>query len=406
MIIDYFCLACLALCVASTKALLVPGETKAAATVALAPLALGNERIVVQLPGLDSKIELPRDGDPVRLADEVCTVANLDCTTHASRGEVISLLRRAQQIARENVSIPLLQRSMESSRTDVDDLAGSTFWKEQIEQLQACIVAQPRQFLRCHVIQFLMFVGNSGLANAELAWLKANKKLEWIHRAIEESFVGNPYTVQNYSPMTSANALHHAYAAARFEDSTSETLENMEVIVEFGGGYGSFARVAFQAGFKGKFVIHDLHPFSLLQRHFLFSLGIPVREHKDWNRYNTGVWFTSTMDELAAFHLREIAEATKHTMMVGMFSLSEVSVELRESFFSAGPGAFHNFLFFIQPSWRENSKSENLDWFLRFMFHTRPDLAWHSWQDKGICDNRYICGSWRGRGAMQQELDV
>jgi hypothetical protein len=53
-------------------------------------------------------------------------------------------------------------------------------------------------------------------------------------------------------------------------------LEHLSSILEFGGGYGSTARLAFRLGFRGNYVIYDLPEFSALQRFYLHTLGFPV----------------------------------------------------------------------------------------------------------------------------------
>ena len=55
-------------------------------------------------------------------------------------------------------------------------------------------------------------------------------------------------------------------------------LSSSGVIVEFGGGYGSMCRLLHKLGFSGQYFIYDLPEFVALQRYFLKSIGMPVRD--------------------------------------------------------------------------------------------------------------------------------
>lgn len=50
------------------------------------------------------------------------------------------------------------------------------------------------------------------------------------------------------------------------------------IVLEFGGGYGSLCRGFHRCGFKGKYMIFYFPHFSTLQRFFLGSAGIMVHE--------------------------------------------------------------------------------------------------------------------------------
>lgn len=347
-----------------------------------------------------------RDDDPFTAAKNICS--QLYC-----KPKFQNILEQhifdKQQSSRASASLPTLVKDLETASFEVDELENSTFWAEQLLSLQGCLRNFPMQFLKCEVIQFLMFMGNHELAKSEFSWLADNVSSKWLDLALAESFVGTPNLMtigkseaNALQYETSSNLLHHVYSLARFTTATQLNINRMEIIVEFGGGYGSFARLAFQAGFNGKYVIHDLNPFSILQKHYLFSVGVPVRELEDWDKYTNGVWFTSSLRDFESLKLNSPGvQKNKNTMLVGMFSLSEVSVELREKFFSLGPASFHNYLFLVQPSWRENTVALNLEWFSKFMLVERGDLSWHTWADYGTNDDRFICGSWNRAGAVQ-----
>ena len=73
---------------------------------------------------------------------------------------------------------------------------------------------------------------------------------------------------------SSNNLLHHAYNLLQLDLHTP--LHKLPTILEFGGGYGSTARLAFRLGFQGTYLIFDLPEFSALQRFYLSTLNFPV----------------------------------------------------------------------------------------------------------------------------------
>ena len=119
----------------------------------------------------------------------------------------------------------------------------------------------------------------------------------------------------------------------------------MDLIVEFGGGYGSFARVVMNGGFRGRYVIYDLHPFNLIQKYYLKSLGWKVRTLDEWESYDSGIWMVHDLKTLKKLHLNEGFANNELAMFVAMFSLSEVTDSLKDAFMALGPSPFHNYLF-------------------------------------------------------------
>jgi hypothetical protein len=70
-------------------------------------------------------------------------------------------------------------------------------------------------------------------------------------------------------PGSSGTLIHHAYHLHRFETVTGRFLLELQEIIEFGGGYGSMARLLARLGYRGRYHIHDLPEFAALQRFYL-----------------------------------------------------------------------------------------------------------------------------------------
>ena len=201
-----------------------------------------------------------------------------------------------------------------------------------------------------------MFAGSPILAEQELRWLQQHTSKEWRMNMLQESSVGDPpYRLyfDHSKYWTSTNLIHHAYSYARFENTVPNVkISSLDLIVEFGGGYGSFARVVLNGGFKGRYIIYDLHPFNIIQKYYLSALGFKIRTIDEWNTHDDGVWLVHDLDTLKQLHLYERFAVNELTMFVAMFSISEVTDSLKESFVALGPGKFHNYLFYFQPEWQ------------------------------------------------------
>ena len=99
----------------------------------------------------------------------------------------------------------------------VNEVEGTDFWKRQLQSLKSCLnTLGPRTFLRCQVIQYLMFAGNRILAHQELNWIIQHTTLNWRIQMLRESQVGAPgftlYSDDNI--LSSTNLVHHAYSYA------------------------------------------------------------------------------------------------------------------------------------------------------------------------------------------------
>lgn len=164
----------------------------------------------------------------------------------------------------------------------------------------------PLEFLRWSTLVATMFVGNAPYIVHEFEELNTKR---WTD-AIEEPWFGNaiPY---EYARYTSGNLIHQAYHLKVFEDFSGIRINDLNSIYEFGGGYGAMALIARNLGFTGKYVIHDLPEFSLLQEFYLSNIGIEA--------------------ELVT----ELPDQKDYDLFIGCFSISETSLPFRERIFDA-----------------------------------------------------------------------
>lgn len=109
----------------------------------------------------------------------------------------------------------------------------------------------------------------------------------------------------------SMNLIHQAYHIQQWEQTTGKRINQLDTIVEFGGGYGAMALLCHRLGFNGKYVIYDLPEFSLLQEYYLSQFGLldkvvwnPKRKPKDIDLF------------MALYSLSEVPPKERDALMV------------------------------------------------------------------------------------------
>lgn len=200
------------------------------------------------------------------------------------------------------------------------------FWADRQSEISQLVLRRdPRAFLRWETIESTMCVSDSSFVLTELRHLQARE--DWNRRwkpAIQECSAGYPKRF-SYYPKSSATLIHHAYHVCRFEEATGLTITDQEMLVEFGGGYGSMCRLLHNLGFKGKYVIFDLPEFCALQRFFLELVNQSANEsaQDDWFQ---NIVHVSEVDKLKAL----ITDRPGRAIFIGTWSLSEAPLKLRE----------------------------------------------------------------------------
>ena len=195
-------------------------------------------------------------------------------------------------------------------------------WATAMNRLRELALHEdPRAFLRWDVIIERMAVRGSPITPIELAALqgRADWEARW-RRAIRECDAGRPFRYPGW-PESSEPLIQTAYTLARIETLVGRPITEWDTVIEFGGGFGSLCRLAHQLGYRGRYVIFDLPPFTHLQRYFLRSAGI-LREGDD------RIVLTSDLPDLERLVGSLPREAW--SMFVACWSLSETPLALRE----------------------------------------------------------------------------
>jgi hypothetical protein len=216
----------------------------------------------------------------------------------------------------------------------------------------------PRAFLTWDEIRETMFVsGREPYVAVEHRALRAAP--DWGSRwrpALQEDSMGCPARWSG-DRSTSPNLIHHAFHLMRFEQ-IAGSIANLEQVVEFGGGYGSVARLARRLGFAGAYHIHDFPEFGALQRYFLAGVELE----------RTG---TQSATQSFGTKVADVPARSGSRVFVALWSLSETPLAVREDWLAVATECSHVFVAFQH----EFEGVDNHVWFAAM--RDRIDLDWH-----------------------------
>jgi hypothetical protein len=138
----------------------------------------------------------------------------------------------------------------------------------------------------------------------------------------------------------SLNLIHQYYHLFQWQRETGDRIADLDRIVEYGGGYGAMALVAYRAGFRGEYHIFDGPEFSLLQEFYLSR----VLSEGDFSmvKWNSRVRATDLL--IAAYSLSEVSvsERTKFLTKIGAMSYLLLYTKRFEDY--DNKGYFTNFI--------------------------------------------------------------
>jgi hypothetical protein len=145
---------------------------------------------------------------------------------------ILALFYPQERIARMEFEDSFLGLPPVSKRVGID--ATGQNWIDNLTRLTELTATQKvKHFLRWDVIGATMFL--SSLKRAEVLFLKKNS---WhlYRKPIQEIPIGNP--IRSLRFRSSGNLVHQAYHISQFLQGDTRKVEDLKLIVEFGGGYG------------------------------------------------------------------------------------------------------------------------------------------------------------------------
>jgi hypothetical protein len=287
--------------------------------------------------------------------------------------------RDAEEIDRQKELRDSIAAIPALSTTPPDSPAAADWLNNRRRLRELLSIGDPRRFLEWDVIHKTMFVGSPPHVQAELLELKTSS--HWSSRwksVLREDAAGCPRRCR-WRFNSSGNLIHHAYHLLRCEPLLGRTIDQFDKIIEFGGGYGSFCRLAWRLGFRGRYVIFDLPEFLSLQKYFLQSVGVPIAQ----NPGSSGATFISDLNQ-------STEEAVGGGLFVGCWSISETPLDFRKQVL-ASVNALTDYLIGYQNQFQE---VDNIGFFSSWST-AYSKLKWQELLLEHTPGNRYLVGSAR-----------
>ena len=174
-----------------------------------------------------------------------------------------------------------------------------------------------KNFLRENFIQKMFFVQNRFFVFQELINIKKSKKWDFYKSLLIEDHIGNPIRYFLYFK-SSGNRINHIYHLKVLEDELKIDLKrDINVIFEFGAGYGLMARIFSKINKKIKYICFDTNFVNLLQYYYLSHNKLDVGFSNNYKFFLTS--------KINNFQI-------KHDLFIANWSFSEVPLNLRKKF--------------------------------------------------------------------------
>jgi len=177
-------------------------------------------------------------------------------------------------------------------------------------------------FLNWPIIKQTMFVDKADYLVYELNCLENNKRFLKI---LSEDLWGSP-TPSNLEFSTSGNRIHHTYLLAKYELETNKKINQYKTIFEFGGGYGSIARLIHRLDFEGIYIIFDFDIFNIVQYNYLEKFGYDVFIQPN-STCGNGIYLFNDLNKLHQF-----LNSVNIDLFIATWSLSESDLNTRSNF--------------------------------------------------------------------------
>jgi len=209
---------------------------------------------------------------------------------------------------------------------------------------------------------------------------RSGKLSSRLHTALTESPIGQPL-LNPYYALSSPLLIQHGYHLLRLLEATDFDLARARLIVEFGGGYGSFFRLLRNMDYRERYIICDLPVMCALQRFYLRNMfptdpgGLPPENL---------TWLCGTFREALE---RETA-GQRPSLFVATWSLSETPLHVRDQIAPALGG----FSYILCAYQREFAGCDNVHYF-RALEQQLPQFAWQHAECPVYKNNFYLIGA-------------
>lgn len=168
------------------------------------------------------------------------------------------------------------QFSMQYERVrNLDDpFLVTPFWESLNQKLEKALLPFPSwNFLQQPTISQSMVITRGGLLmDVEIEKLKKIYGTE-MKRIVRENALGSPLLAAPCI-LSSHNNIHHAYHIARWCEVSNKDLRLISSVIEWGGGYGNFAKIFLRQSSQTTYTIIDT-PLMCCLQWFYLSIVLP-----------------------------------------------------------------------------------------------------------------------------------
>jgi glycosyltransferase involved in cell wall biosynthesis/Tfp pilus assembly protein PilF len=290
--------------------------------------------------------------------------------------------KRIPMVQRQSTRLLRKRISQIESCTALKNSQAEPQWTEYSNSIRQMILHDdPCNFLNWDPIVKTMF---HEAKIEELHFLQSLPDWSRWQKALRESPVGNPKQYKAY-PESSGNLIHHAYSLAQLEQNTECRIDQLTQIVEFGGGYGSMCRLAYQIGFNGRYIIYDLPELSALQEYFLNCVGLgQLISYNNTSDVSRSIVLLSDLDKLT----EQLNYKVTGCAFIASWSLSEAPVEIRDRVFNLVSGADYYLIAYQDRFGRLDNSS-----YFAHLTRSRTNIAWTEYPIAHLPGNHYLIGS-------------
>lgn len=147
-------------------------------------------------------------------------------------------------------------------------------WDKYNNNIETAILPFPLfSFLNHPVIRVTMFLtSHVKWIKEELKFIEKKYNFNELRSLLLEDYIGMP-EISNLRYGTSNTTIHHFYSICKFLDITKCALNEINTIVEWGGGYGNMAKILLRMiNKKITYIIIDTPTFSCIQWLYLSSI--------------------------------------------------------------------------------------------------------------------------------------
>lgn len=246
-------------------------------------------------------------------------------------------------------------------------------WKRNCYEVQQHVKRgdDTEGFIRWSTIRGTMFLGETKAVENEYNSLLERGLMDRYEKAVKEHSFGDPVYL-TFDENTSGNLIHQAYHLSQFEHTFEKKVEELETIVEFGGGYGAMCAVIRRLGFSGEYALYDLPEFRFLQEYYLSNIDINYEN----NSYHS-------VDEECRFAVppRDV------DLLIACYSLSEAPEKVRKPFIDATNAKY--ILIIHQGNWDKEGTTPYFDKLMNDRDHL---YDWTVFKHPYFGSSRYVLG--------------